>query len=31
MINGVEWIVRREDIGDEPRFVCSNVVDPTES
>ena len=31
LINGVEWIVRREDIGDEPRFVCTNVVDPTES
>jgi hypothetical protein len=31
LINGVEWIVRREDIGDEPRFVCTNVVDPTGS
>ncbi len=31
LIDGVEWILRREDIGDEPRFVCTNVVDPTES
>jgi hypothetical protein len=30
-IHGVEWIVRREDLGDEPRFVCTNVVDPSES
>ena len=31
LINGVEWIVRRADLGDEPRFVCTNVVHPTES
>ena len=31
LIRGVEWILRREDLGDEPRFVCTHVVDPTES
>ena len=28
-IHGVEWLVRREDTGDEPRFVCTPVVEPT--
>ena len=31
LLNGVEWILRREDIGDEPRFVCTTVIDPTDS
>jgi hypothetical protein len=31
LINGVEWILRRADLGDEPRFVCTTVVDPTDS
>ena len=26
-IRGVEWLVRCEDIGDEPRFVCTPVVE----
>lgn len=30
-IRGVEWLVRREDTGDEPRFVCTPVVEPTAS
>jgi hypothetical protein len=25
---GVEWPHRREDAGDEPRFVCPPVVEP---
>ena len=31
LLNGVEWHLRREDLGDEPRFVCTTVVDPTDS
>ena len=31
VIRGVEWVVRREDIGAEPRFVCTHLVEPTES
>jgi hypothetical protein len=27
-IRGVEWLLRREDAGDEPRFVCTPVVEP---
>jgi hypothetical protein len=30
-IGGVEWLVRREDTGDEPRFVCTLVGEPTAS
>jgi hypothetical protein len=26
VIKDVEWIVRREDIGETPRFVCTLVV-----
>ena len=26
-IRGVEWLVRCENIGDEPRFVCTPVVE----
>ena len=26
-IRGVRWLVRREDIRDEPRFVCTPVVE----
>ena len=26
-IRGVEWLVRWEDIGDEPTFVCTPVVE----
>ena len=29
LIDGLEWLLRREDIGDEPRFVCTHVVSPT--
>ncbi len=28
VIWGVEWLVRREDIDDMPRFVCSVVAAP---
>ena len=27
-IRGVEWLVRREDVGDEPGFVCTPVGEP---
>ena len=27
-IRGVEWLLRREDVGDEPRFVCTPVGEP---
>ena len=30
-IGGVEWQVRREDTGDNPRFVCTLVGEPTAS
>ena len=30
-IGGVEWQVRREDTGDNPRFVCTPVGEPTAS
>ena len=29
VIKEVEWIVRREDIGERPRFVCTLVGQPT--
>ena len=27
-IRGVEWLLRREDAGEEPRFVCTPVGEP---
>ena len=29
VIRGVEWLVRRDDIGATSRFVCTLVVEPT--
>ena len=26
-IRGVDWLVRCENIGDEPRFVCTPVIE----
>ena len=31
VIKGVEWLIRREDIGKTPRFVCELVVQPTDA
>jgi hypothetical protein len=28
-IRGVEWLVRREDVGGTPRFVCTLVAEPS--
>ena len=27
-IRGVEWLLRRADVGDEPRFVCTPLGEP---
>ena len=27
-IRGVEWLLRREDISNEPRFVCTPLGEP---
>jgi len=27
-IRGVEWLLRREDVGDGPRFVCTPLGEP---
>ena len=29
-IRGVEWLLRREDVGDGPRFVCTPLGEPAE-
>ena len=29
-IRGVEWVVRREDVGGTARFVCTLVVEPSD-
>jgi hypothetical protein len=31
VIRGVEWLVRRDDIGATSRFVGTLVVEPTDS
>ena len=31
IIRDLEWSVRREDVGDTRRFVCTLVVEPTDS
>ena len=31
IIRGVEWFLRREDIGHTPRFVCTLVTEPSEA
>lgn len=30
-IRGVEWVLRREDMGDMPRFICTVVTEPVET
>ena len=30
-IRGVDWVVRRQDIANEPRFVCTPVGQPMDT